>query len=220
MYKAVVFDFDYTLGDSTSGIVMSANYALEKLGYPRQETEAIRRTVGLTLPESFRALTGVQDPAAGQAYADFFHEKAETVMTDNTSLYPGALSLLAGLRQRGLKTAIVTTKAHRTIQRIAERYGALPLLDRLVGGDDVAKEKPDPEGLLGVAAGFGLAMQTVLYVGDSLVDAKTALAARAPFAAVLTGTTPAGAFAPYSPVFIGGDLAGIEEYILRALAGG
>ncbi len=220
MYKAAVFDFDYTLGDSTNGIVISANYALEKLGYPAQDIEAIRRTVGLTLPESFRALTGVQDPAAGQAYADFFHEKAETVMTGHTRLYPDTLPLLVSLRERGLKTAIVTTKAHRTIQRIAERYGALPLLDRLVGGDDVAKEKPDPEGLLGVAAGFGLAMQEVLYVGDSLVDAKTALAAKAPFAAVLTGTTPADAFAPYRPVFVGGDLAGLERYILRALAGG
>lgn len=33
MYKAVVFDFDYTLGDSTNGIVISVNYALNKIGY-------------------------------------------------------------------------------------------------------------------------------------------------------------------------------------------
>lgn len=31
MYNAVVFD--YTLGDSTNGIVLSINYALSKLGY-------------------------------------------------------------------------------------------------------------------------------------------------------------------------------------------
>lgn len=219
MYKAVVFDFDYTLGDSTNGIVMSTNYALEKLGFAAQPTEAIRRTVGLTLPESFCALTGVQDAAAGQAYADFFHEKAQDVMTDNTRLYPHALKLLGNLRVRGLKTAIVTTKAHRTIQRIVERYGALPLLDRVVGGDDVSREKPDPEGLLSVAEGFGLAGAEVLYVGDSLVDAKTAKAAGVPFAAVLTGTTPADAFAPWRPVFVGGQLTDIEGYILRALAG-
>jgi phosphoglycolate phosphatase len=34
MKKAVLFDFDYTLGDSASGIVLCINYALEKLGYP------------------------------------------------------------------------------------------------------------------------------------------------------------------------------------------
>ena len=27
MYKAVIFDFDYTLGDSTNGIVLSINHA-------------------------------------------------------------------------------------------------------------------------------------------------------------------------------------------------
>ena len=32
-YKGLIFDFDYTLGDSTEGIVASVNYALEKLGY-------------------------------------------------------------------------------------------------------------------------------------------------------------------------------------------
>lgn len=33
MYKAVIFDFDYTLGDSTNEIVLSINHALEKLGF-------------------------------------------------------------------------------------------------------------------------------------------------------------------------------------------
>ena len=33
MFKAIIFDFDYTLGDSTKGIVLSINYALERLGH-------------------------------------------------------------------------------------------------------------------------------------------------------------------------------------------
>lgn len=31
-YQAFIFDFDYTLGDSTKGIVLSANDGLERLG--------------------------------------------------------------------------------------------------------------------------------------------------------------------------------------------
>lgn len=220
MYKAVVFDFDYTLGDSTPGIVQSANYALQKLGYPQQETEAIRKTIGLTLQKTFAVLTGSGDPALAQGYADYFHELAAQVMTDNTTLYPDALRVLAALRQQGCRTAIVTTKAHRTIQRIVDRFGAGPLLDAVIGGDDVSKEKPDPEGLLGVLAQFGLEKEELLYVGDSLVDAKTAEAAGIPFAAVLTGTTPADAFAPWRPVFIGGQLSEVYTFAAgRALAG-
>ena len=39
MLKAIIFDFDYTLGDSTNGIVLSVNYALEKLGFKRKDKE-------------------------------------------------------------------------------------------------------------------------------------------------------------------------------------
>ena len=220
MYKAVVFDFDYTLGDSTPGIVQSANYALQKLGWPPQETEAIRKTIGLTLQKTFAVLTGSEDPALAQGYADYFHEMAAQVMTDNTTLYPDALRMLQAFKAQGCKTAIVTTKAHRTIQHIVDRFGAQPLLDEVIGGDDVSKEKPDPEGLLGVLARFGVEKEDLLYIGDSLVDAKTAKAAGVPFAAVLTGTTPAEAFAPYQPVFIGGQLDEVYAFAAgRALAG-
>lgn len=44
-YRAVLFDFDYTLGDSTKGIVLSANAALQRMGLEAQSEEAIRRTV-------------------------------------------------------------------------------------------------------------------------------------------------------------------------------
>ena len=42
MLKAIIFDFDYTLGDSTNGIALSINYALEKLGYAISNIEDIK----------------------------------------------------------------------------------------------------------------------------------------------------------------------------------
>ena len=55
---SVVFDFDYTLGDSTNEIVLSINYALSKLGYGEKETETIRKTIELSLKDTFKVLTG------------------------------------------------------------------------------------------------------------------------------------------------------------------
>lgn len=43
MLKAIIFDFDYTLGDSTNGIALSINYALEKLGYAISNIEDIKK---------------------------------------------------------------------------------------------------------------------------------------------------------------------------------
>lgn len=48
MFIAIIFDFDYTLGDSTKGIVLSVNYALEKLGFSLKDKEEIKNTIGLS----------------------------------------------------------------------------------------------------------------------------------------------------------------------------
>jgi len=37
MYSAYLFDFDYTLGDATEGIVESVNYALKQMNLPNSE---------------------------------------------------------------------------------------------------------------------------------------------------------------------------------------
>ena len=60
-YKAVIFDFDYTLGDCTEGIAASVNHGLKKMGYEAGELEDIRKTIGLSLKETFACLTGSRD---------------------------------------------------------------------------------------------------------------------------------------------------------------
>ncbi len=48
-YKAVFFDFDYTLGDATDAIMAGFTHGLTLLGWPAPEREAVRRTVGQPL---------------------------------------------------------------------------------------------------------------------------------------------------------------------------
>lgn len=48
----------------------------------------------------------------------------------------------------------------------------------VIGGDSLPQRKPDPAPLLAAAAGLD---GPVLFVGDSEVDAETALAAQVPF---------------------------------------
>ena len=76
MYKALVFDFDFTLGDSAAGIAASINYALGRLGYPEKEMEAIKKTIGLSLKNTFTALTQNEDEREAHLFAGYFREKA------------------------------------------------------------------------------------------------------------------------------------------------
>ncbi len=209
MLKAIIFDFDYTLGDSTRGIELSINYALERLGYEKKGTAEIQKTIGLSLKETFEVLTCSEDVQMAAVFAGLFKEKADKVMVENTILYDGVKETLSELRNKGYKLAIVTTKFHYRINQILSKFDAADLIDRIVGAEDVKLEKPDPEGLLWVTRELGVTKDEVLYVGDSLVDAKTAQNAEVSFAAVLTGTTTRKEFEEYKCEYMGEGIGDI-----------
>ena len=144
-YKAVLFDFDYTLGDSTDGIVQSISYALEQLNEQPQELENIRRTIGMTLKETYRTLTGNMDEERATQFEIFFKQKADEVMVAGTNLYAPTRQALEMLHGHGCKIGIVTTKYHYRIGAILEKFGMSMMIDVIVGGDDVKRQKPAPD---------------------------------------------------------------------------
>ncbi len=212
MYKAVVFDFDYTLGDSTAGIAESVNYALENLRYEPKSVPEIKNTVGLSLKETFAALTGCRDKEQSERFIKLFREKADEVMTESTVLYDRVPEILRGLHKT-IKTGIVSTKFRYRIEAILQKFGAEDLIDAIIGGEDVTREKPDQEGLLRALETLGVERHEVLYVGDSIVDAQTAQSANVDFAAVLTGTTTD--FSRYKTVFIGDDMSAVFDFVTK-----
>ena len=60
-YTTYLFDFDYTLADSSRGIVTCFRNVLNRHGYAEVTEESIKHTIGKTLEESFSILTGVTD---------------------------------------------------------------------------------------------------------------------------------------------------------------
>ncbi len=201
-YNTIIFDFDYTLADATCGIVSCFNHAFNRLEIPECDSESIRRTVGLSLDESFMHLTGNKDPVMIYGFKNYFREKADEVMSKNTILFEDTVSTLQRLKRDGFNTGIVTTKYHFRIVETLNMHGISDLIDVIVGGEDVKMPKPSPEGLLLAIDSLNTQLNDVLYVGDSLVDAKTALAANVDFAAVITGTTHEKEFSQYPYVKI------------------
>lgn len=215
MIKAVIFDFDYTLGDSTNGIVLSANYALEQLGHSVRDISEIRKTIGLSLKDTYAVLTSRCDLGEAEQFAKLFKEKADEVMVVNTELYNGVKDVLKELKNKGYKIGIVTTKFHYRIEQILCKFEANGLIDIIIGAEDVKMEKPDPEGLWRAIERLNLEKDNVLYVGDSLVDAQTAENAGVDFVGVLTGTTKRQDFEKYHSSYIGKNIPDIYNFILK-----
>lgn len=211
--KVILFDFDYTLGDSTDGIVESTNYALEKLGYRKCSKEQIRKTIGLSLEESFYQLVSEGTGREAEQFHDYFVKKADDVMVANTVLYDGVKEMLACLKKEGYRIGIVTTKYGYRIQDIFNKFHGKDLLDVIIGGDNVVEKKPAPEGIYLALEKLHCDKSRALYVGDSIVDAKTAQNAQVDFAAVLTGTTTREEFDNYPHVMIGNCIQDVYQYI-------
>jgi len=70
-----------------------------------------------------------------------------------------------------------------------KRDNLLQYFDLIVGGEDVAVMKPDPEGILLTIKQLLTDKRETLYIGDSLIDEETANAAGVDFLPILTGTT-------------------------------
>ena len=203
--KGVIFDFDYTLADSSDGVIECANYALGRLGFPAAPDDAIRRTIGLSLPHSLPALVGDEHAELGDEYMRVFQEKAFKIMPDATLVYEFVPSLVDTLLDRGINIGIVSSGRRRRINAVLQRYGLDGRFGVIVGSEDVETMKPDPTGLRRAVDALSTPIESCLYVGDSVTDAETARRTGVPFVAVLSGVTEREAFAEYAPAMVLGS---------------
>ena len=187
-YKAIIFDFDYTLGDGTDAITTCFRYGISTIGLPAPDRESVRFTIGMTLANAFVQLTGKTDAALIERFETLYKEKADEVLTDGTLVYPYALTMLEELKQMGIDVGIVSTKLSFRVRDILAKYGIDRLPKVIVGGGDVKEKKPSPEGIIKAIDTIGIAQNEVLYVGDHVIDAEAAMRAGVDFAGVLTGT--------------------------------
>ncbi len=208
-YKAYLFDFDYTLADSSRGIVMCFRNVLAMHGHDGISDESIKRTIGKTLEESFTILTGIDDKETLAAYRKEYVAQADRLMTANTVLFPETLDVLSRLKERGARIGIISTKYRYRIMELLGKELPEGFLDIIVGGEDVKTPKPSPEGLTFAISHLGLEAADVLYCGDSTVDAETARNAGVDFAGVLHGMTTREELGAYPHAGIVTSLDGI-----------
>ena len=208
-YKAYLFDFDYTLADSSRGIVTCFRNVLLRHGYSQVGEYNIKRTIGKTLEESFSILTGITNEQQIAAFKEEYVEEAKIHMTANTFLYPETSNVLQSLKECGARLGIISTKFRFRINELLRQHFDEGFFNIIIGGEDVQHAKPHPEGLLLAIHHLDLTPADVLYIGDSVVDAQTAQAANVDFAGILHGMTTIDELLPYPHRLIAPNLEGI-----------
>jgi phosphoglycolate phosphatase len=209
--NAVIFDFDYTLVDSSSASIECVSYALKQMKLPMPSTESIKKTIGLSIEDTLKALCQIDDPEAASEFRRLFVVRADEVMLERIVFLNGAKQVLMDLHRRHLGVGIVSNRYRYRIEAFISREHVKWAIDVVVGCEDEPKLKPDPAALLMAVHKLGRTHQQTVYVADNLIDAETAQRIHVPFIAVLTGASHKEDFVKYSPCCIINNLQELAQ---------
>lgn len=187
-FDVVAFDLDGTLADTAPDLTAALNHALGILGRPSVPAGEVRHMVGhgarALLQKGLAATGEMTEELVEQGFPIFIDYYLDHI-ADESTIFPGLEDALDQLAAHGVKLAVCTNKAEHLARRCIDELGWANRFDALVGGDTLPVRKPDPSPLLEAIARCGGGRAA--YVGDSITDTDTGIAANIPTVAVTFG---------------------------------
>jgi phosphoglycolate phosphatase len=129
----VLFDLDGTLTDPAEGIRTAIHRAMAELGRPLDPRTDLDWCIGPPLRGIFAELLG-DDAPIDEAIARYRAWYGEVGLFRNT-VYAGVPELLAGLRTRGVRVVLATSKLRDYAARILDRFGLAAFFDAVHGAE-------------------------------------------------------------------------------------
>lgn len=192
MKKLVIFDLDGTLLDTIGDLAAAVNHALNAFGYPQHADQDYRFFIGnginklieRSLPENQRTADIIS--MVKHEFIKYYQVHGE----EATRPYPGIVELLNDLSAQGIQLAVASNKFHEgTVQLVGHFFPSISFAG-VLGQREGVPVKPSPAIVEEICRSAGVALADTLYVGDSGVDAATALNAGVDFIGVLWGFRP------------------------------
>lgn len=174
MITTVIFDFDGTLADTNQIIINSFKHTYNAFCKECDE-EYILSTFG--------------EPLMTTMNRDFSEHKIEEVLkcyrdyqinrfNDEVCLYDTVLETLKFLKEKNIKTAVVTSRMKQSTIEALKKFNIDSYFDVVVTADDTVNHKPHKEPLLKAINEVGSNQSETYYVGDSKFDMECAINAK------------------------------------------
>ena len=197
--QTVLFDLDGTLIDSVQLILESYRHTLAAHGLPPLSDDEWLRGVGTPLSAQFAPWQ--DDQGTMEAMIATYREYNLANHDRMVREFPGVVETVRGVRARGLKTGLVTSKARQGALRGLRLVGLDDAMDVLVCADEVHNPKPHPEPVEKAVRLLRADPANTVYIGDSIHDLRSGRAAGVRSAAVLWGPFTRAHLAPAEPDF-------------------
>ena len=168
MIKAVFFDVDGTLLDTTEYIYQAFEYSLKKNNRPSIERGLLSPIMGKSLEDCYKYIT-LLDEVSDLIDA---HREFQFSNSHLSKPFPQTIETLDTLRSKGIAIAAITSRARDSALETLQKADIYPLIDYFIGYEDVVTPKPDPEGIHKALTFFSLQVSEVAMVGDSPADVE------------------------------------------------
>lgn len=178
--RLAVFDCDGTLSDGQAPICEAMAAAFADAGLPAPESHAVRRTVGLSLPQAIAHLAPDAEPeivayAVTSYKAAYFRAREAGQLQE--PLFGGISALLARLHGAGWVLGVATGKSDRGLRSCLVNHGVFDLFVTLQTADR-HPSKPDPSMLEAAMREAGAEPADTVMIGDTAYDMAMARAAQ------------------------------------------
>ena len=186
MIKAVIFDLDGTLLNTSSDIHSVINESLKEFDLAQISYEDTLKFVGNGAKKLVERAVGERTDMLQKVYADYA-ERFANCDNNLTALYPEEAETLQKLKEAGIRLAIVTNKPQRATERVYAKFLSNFDFNIVLGQTEYYPLKPNPASTFAILAKLGVSAEECLFVGDGEPDVETAKAAGLKCISVLWG---------------------------------
>ena len=169
MLKAIVFDLDGTLANSSTCIIETMHEVARQMNLPPVSDDAVRDMIGQHLNVMFPTLYNIHGVDMEEAIRLYSIEYVRLTATLER-LFEGALELIQTLSQTDVLLAIATGKSQSGAENACERLELTPYLDSIHGIIPGTPGKPDPAVLIRAMKALGVSAAECIMVGDTTFD--------------------------------------------------
>ena len=172
--KAILFDLDGTLIDSSEGITKSTQYALAHYGIIENDLSKFYKFIGPPLVTSFKKYYDFPEEQAVEAVA-VYRERYNKIGLFECSLYPGVRECIEKLKAQGYLIGMASSKPEVSCRRILEHFGILELFDDVVGATFDGRIDTKEEVLNEVMCRWSdVPKDEMCLIGDTMFDVEGA----------------------------------------------
>jgi len=184
--KLIIFDLDGTLIDTLSDIEHIFNYVLLQNGLEKKTKNFYKKNIGNGIENLLRKC--IPDHFIGDydLLLNSARDRYESQLNTKTKIFDGIISVLEYLKKNKIKIAVISNKLHSLAVRSVKTYFNSYEM-KVIGAEGGFPRKPNPDSTFHILQHFNCHSSDALFIGDSIVDIKTAQNAKISSVGVLWG---------------------------------